>query len=510
MSEGFYQMQAKHSPYLRPIVNVGCLMDIPTGSPVKALHGRYVTNGGHNRSVIVVGPGNSYKSALADYISQTAAFRVHRYSTGQKYDTESNVYIPGLENRLKRIVGNKEPDWFESGRWVVVESSEYKGDEWFKMAKEWMYGKKKAGASMKIDTPILDRAGKPLRIILPTHITLDSISKFEVQAVQELRDKTDLGDAKQNMLAMNSGKFKKNMVDELPDMLVSTNTYLTGTVHYGEVKQIDPYAPVHKPLQHVDNGKKMKGVPENITFLSTCMWAVKGVAKLANKVDKQQMEYPLKGRGNDNNVDDLNIITIQQWRCKTGPSGYSLNIVISQKYGVLENLTQFHFLRTHGQFGFTGEMAQSGNFKDVQCILYPEKDGKKLSLTRQTIRDLMDNDRRLSRAVEILADMLQMSQFWQEHLRDIDPRLLELTPATLYQKVKENGYDWNMLLDTRYWWSADDEDHEQLELSTLDIMRMALGTYHPYWLESDKKTIKKKFKKHIDEKSPTADVVETI
>ena len=29
MSEGFYQMQAKHSPYLRPIVNVGCLMDIP-------------------------------------------------------------------------------------------------------------------------------------------------------------------------------------------------------------------------------------------------------------------------------------------------------------------------------------------------------------------------------------------------------------------------------------------------------------------------------------------------
>ena len=54
MITGFYQMPAKQSPYLRTNINVGCLMDIPTGSPVKAQHGRYITNGGHNGSVIFV------------------------------------------------------------------------------------------------------------------------------------------------------------------------------------------------------------------------------------------------------------------------------------------------------------------------------------------------------------------------------------------------------------------------------------------------------------------------
>ena len=88
-----------------------------------------------------------------------------------------------------------------------------------------------------------------------------------------------------------------------------------------------------------------------------------------------------------------------------------------------------------------------------------------------------------------------MSIYWSTHLRSIDNRLLELTPATLFEKVKMEGYDWNMILDTRYYWSADDEDHDQLELSTIDIMRMALGTYHPFWLEADKKTIKKKYAK---------------
>ena len=491
MITGFYQMPAKQSPYLRTNINVGCLMDIPTGSPVKAVHGRYITNGGHNGSVIFVGPGNSYKSALADHVNEVAAFRIHRYASGQKYDTENNAYIPGLEVRLKRIVGSlREADWFQTGRWIVTESSIYKGDEWFKMAKEWMYGKKKQGASIKIEIPALDRDGKQMKIMLPTFVTLDSFSKFEVEAVQELRDKTDLGDSKQNMIAMNSGKFKKNMIDELPDLLVGTNTYLTGTVHYGELKQMDPYAPVHKPLQHVDNGRKMKGVPENITFLSTCMWGIKAVAKLANKADKNIMEYPLKNAANDNNVDDLNVVSIQQWRCKTGPSGYTLNIVVSQKYGVLEELTNFHFLRTHGNYGLNGEITQTGNFKDVSCILYPEQ-----KLTRTTVRTLMDEDRKLARAIQICADMLQMSVHWSTHLRSIDNRLLELTPATLFEKVKMEGYDWNMILDTRYFWSADDEDHDQLELSTIDIMRMALGTYHPFWLEADKKTIKKKYAK---------------
>lgn len=504
MSE-FFQMPAKQSPYLRVNLNVGCLMDIPTGSPVKAINGQYLTNGGHNGSIIFVGPGNSYKSALADYVNQVAAFRAHHLSPGQKYDTENNTYIPGLELRLRRIVKPNEPDWFEgeNPRWLVTEASLYKGDEWFKMAKDWMLSKKKQGASFKVDTPLINKNGKAIKILLPTFVSIDSISMFIVEAVQELYDKTDLGDAKQNMVAMNSGRFKKNMIDQLPDLLVGTNTYFTGTVHYGQAFQLDPYAPQHKPSQYSETGKKLKGVPENIMFLSTCMWLIKNVNKLHFKTDKNVQKYPLRDAGEDNNPDDLNIVTMQQWRCKTGPSGYHLEIIVSQKYGILENLTHFHFLRQHGMYGLTGEITGTDNFKDVSCVLLPE-----VKLSRTTVRSLLDENHRLSRAISICADMLQMSQYWAEHLRAIDKRLLELTPATLYEKVKQNGYSWDMILDTRYWYSLDDTAHEQLELSTLDIMRMALGTYHPFWLESDKKTIKKKYAKQMVNASETNSLIE--
>ena len=90
-----------------------------------------------------------------------------------------------------------------------------------------------------------------------------------------------------------------------------------------------------------------------------------------------------------------------------------------------------------------------------------------------------------------------MKEYWRAALGNIDVRLLDLTPETLYEKVKEQGYDWDILLNTRPWYSADDDDHCQLELSTLDIMRIALGTYHPFWLEADKKTIKKKYRKEF-------------
>lgn len=492
--QGFYQINAKTSPYLRANLNIGILMDIPTGAPVIGEHGRYITNGGHNGSVAIVGPGNSYKSAITDYISQVCAFRTHRFSSGMKYDTENNVFMPGMETRLQRIVGkDAEADWFRTGRWVVTESSLYKGDEWFKMTKDWMYGKQKAGSEYKVEIPILDREGKKMKILLPTFINLDSLSKFEGSQIVELRDKTELGDSKQNMLYMNSGRIKRGMIDELPDLLVGTNTYLTTTIHYGKKFEIDQYAPTHKALQYLDTGMELKGVPNNISYLALTMWLIKGVAKLTNKSDKTQIEYPIKGGGMDNNTDDLNLVRLTMLRCKTGSSGFSINVVVSQKYGVLEELTNFHFLRVNGGYGLKGDMSVSGNFRDSYCILMPD-----VKLTRTTVRSLMDENKRLARAIQICADMLQMQEFWHEALHKIDTRLIDLTPETLYEKIIQNGYDWNTILDSRYWYSLDDEGHTSLELSTVDIMRMALGTYHPFWLEQDKKTIKKKYQKIVN------------
>lgn len=489
----FFQPALKTSPYLRILINIGCRLDVPMGSPVLGTHGAYYTNGGHNGCIVILGPGNSYKSALADHFNEQACYRISPMSSGQKYDTENNVYIPGLERRLKRI--DPKADWFDTGRWIATDNTLYTGDEWFKNFKDYSEAKIKEGAKLRFPTPLLNKDGSVIKSILPTFSTMDSISKFEVSKTLETRDKTSIGDSGQNMINAHSGLYKKNMIDELPRELAKSNSYMTMTVHYGELKQFDPYAPVRKQLHLLGAGMKLKGVPENITFLSTAMLLVDGISKLANNSDKKLIEYPLQGAGNDNDVNDLNILKVLQVRCKTGPSGYHVPIVVSQKYGVLENLTDFHFLRMHKGYGLGGDMSLTGNFKKSWNVLMPE-----VFIARTTVRTLMDKNPRLSRAMSICADLLQMSQFWREHLMENDARLLDYTtnPEKLYNDIKDKGYDWDMLLNTRYWWTLDEEAYGQMYLCTLDIMRMALGTYHPYWLEDDKKTIKKKYQKIID------------
>jgi hypothetical protein len=48
--------------------------------------------------------------------------------------------------------------------------------------------------------------------------------------------------------------------------------------------------------------------------------------------------------------------------------------------------------------------------------------------------------------------------------------------------VKEKGYDWDEILgNTRGWWTLNNDEHPIPYLSTLDLMRMRLDKYKPYW-----------------------------
>ena len=84
------------------------------------------------------------------------------------------------------------------------------------------------------------------------------------------------------------------------------------------------------------------------------------------------------------------------------------------------------------------------------------------------------------------------------------------TPEELYEGVKFQGYDWEQLLLITRGYTSFDPDHPLLELSTLDLLRMRVGEYHPYWMEKDKKTIKKEYRKniaHLDVSAPTNAIV---
>ena len=55
------------------------------------------------------------------------------------------------------------------------------------------------------------------------------------------------------------------------------------------------------------------------------------------------------------------------------------------------------------------------------------------------------------------------------------------TPKELYDALIQKGYDWNRLLETRGYWTFNNEQQALPFLSTMDLLRMRVGLYHPYW-----------------------------
>jgi hypothetical protein len=138
---------------------------------------------------------------------------------------------------------------------------------------------------------------------------------------------------------------------------------------------------------------------------------------------------------------------------------------VSQSEGLLPTLSEFHFLKeeNYGLFG-----------NNINYALHLRPDVK---ISRTTVRQKIDEDYRLRRAIEITAQMRQMENLW----RGIDPEL-HCDPETLYKDIEALGYDWDKLLDTRgYWVFEEDEKGEKPYLSTMDLLLCRKGEYHPYW-----------------------------
>ena len=153
-------------------------------------------------------------------------------------------------------------------------------------------------------------------------------------------------------------------------------------------------------------------------------------------------------------------------RGKNGLTGYTVEIVVSQSEGVLPSLTEFHYLKKR-KFGFTG------NDRSYVLDLYPD-----CSLSRTTIRDKLDEDQRLARAMNITAEIMQIKEYWPTFDKD-----LWCEPKVLYEDLKKMGYDWNVLLDTRGWWTLQNDKQPIPYLSTMDLFRMRKGLYKPYWMK---------------------------
>lgn len=451
--------------------NLGALLDIPTGKYVKGQKGENILNAGLSLLTAVVGRGNTFKSTILHYMMLSAADKVA--SSGimtymNTYDTEMNIQLDRLLEFAQRFDSFKDIDLFKEGIWVVTDKTNHMGNEWFKILKEFLKNEKvKNAKSYTFETPFIDKEGKPITTLFPTFGEIDSISEFETTDIADIQDKNELGDSGGNTIHMRLGLAKTRLLMELPSLCNSASHYLLMTAHLGDSIPIQqgPYAPQPaKKLQHMKIGDKIKGVTEKFFFLPNAVWQTVNSSVLNNQNTKGP-EYPKTRKDVDEGSLDLNIVTLKQLRNKSGPSGISIDLIVSQTEGVLPSLTEFHFIKENGRFGL------EGNNVNYNLILYPD-----VKVSRTTVRETIDSDPYFRRAVKITADLLQMKMIYKNMSVEI-PDLHEL-----YKKLNKK-YEWKKLLETRDYWTFNNYEHKVPFLSTLDLIEMYYDLYTPYFLK---------------------------
>lgn len=461
------QVELKAAPSIKPMVNVGAGFDVPTGHFLVGKYGEYILNGGMAFMTGVVGQGNVFKSSIADWMQLTAMARM--CATATIYDTEISKH----EFRLKQVVfGIREfygEDVIENGRLILTDKTIYTGDEYYDITKEFMLTKIKNREKNEIELPFMNRDRSAyMRIIAPTFCSIDSFSEFSTKDVIKMQDDNSLGEAGGNTIPMRQGLQKTRFLMEVPGLAGGSYTWFILTGQIGDEFVMDPRKPPEKKLTDMKQGKKFKGVPEKFTFVMNNCWYGLHVERLINDNTKS-VEYPRDSDDNLKGDTDLNVVTFKQLRGKSGPTGMPVRLVISQEDGVQPSLSEFHNIKEMDRYGL------GGNIQNYYLELCPE-----IKLSRTTVRGKIERHPDLQRALNITNEMCQINIRW----RNLDERL-QLSPKELYEKIKELGYDWNMILtQTRGWW-APVGLHENLKfLSTMDLLRMANGLYIPYWMEN--------------------------
>lgn len=464
---------------IKPCFNIGAGFDIPTASVLAGKYGETILNGGYTIFNGMAGTGNVFKSALIDWMELAAMDRIHYaldvMPASLKYDTEINKNESHLEGFAKEFPSFKEINPIDTGDMVVTDKSKYSGNKFFEIMKETL--KTKEADKSRITLPFLDRDHKSLITCkMPTFGAVDSLTEFDTDTERAMGENNELGESGANTLFMKSGLFKTRFLMELSPIIHNSLHFMGMVAQIGQEISIQsgpmPVAP-KKTLGAMKNGEVMKNVTSKFSFLTSVLYqpiSAKGLFNGSRIIDGPM--YPIEKSDRDfkaQNDNDLFEITLKCLRNKNGPTGFTMTVILSQSLGVQRELTEFHFIKER-RFGL------EGNLQNYAVVLYPD-----VKLSRTTVRRKLMEDYRLRRAVNIVAELLQF--------RDLKPVALarddvNCSPEELYKDLKTQGFDWDVLLETRGWYCPNNDDPKLIPfLSCIDLLRMRKGLYFPYWMD---------------------------
>lgn len=472
-----------------PMPNTGTILDISAGSWVKGDRGQTILNGGVAHFAGIAALPNMFKTTIAAGMAG-AVLRAFPKAIVHAHDTETTMQHQRIEQlvrtSMKIGVGDfKEPENLESeGRLFFTSSVDHDGTEIFNLLKEFC--KRRRENEKKVELEIINpRTNKNYLYYNPVIEFWDSFSGLKTKDAVEKQSGADVGTKETNMLAMNFNKGKSDIVEQAPDLTAKHGVYLCFTAHVGQKYQLDAYKPEVKPLRWLKGDVKLKRVPENTSFNTGNFYVIGSMNPLT---EKGADLWPRTADEKDDQSPDLIDLSIINQRGKYGFSNNPLPLVVSQREGLLHPESNFLFLRQEGKFGI------GGNNVHFHLALTPD-----VNMRRTTVRTIFRENPNVVRAAHVLMEICYMFKYdanrYEEYI---------CTPEELYEDIKNLGYDWNLLLSTRFWFTPiDSSDYKIPYLSTMDLLKMRNGEYHPYWYPvAQKDLLKEKGKKDApDEKS---------
>lgn len=473
-------------PMIKPVklhANLGACLDIPTGPYVKGKYGESLLKGGLPAFFAVSGKANNFKSTIMAWMLLTALYRLTNHASSLSwYDTEVNVELYRLAKLASYIEGYEQfteehGTVFDQGIWVFSDKGNMHGNKWVGALQDFLAEKIKNHKSLMRTSPFLDLDGSFIEMMTPTGSATDSISEFESEDVVAMRDKTEIGQKEGNTINMRQGLGKDRFIRETPAMTSRGSHFMGMAAQWGEEKPDIGAGPMSGPkpkkMNTLRQGEKIRGVPDSFLYLPLHLWLIDGSSVL-----RDDDFYPLEEDAMTSENMDLYRCPMKMLRSKTGMSGFTVDVLVSQKRGVDPSMTEFYNVaKTFKRFGMEG----AGQFFTFDLLPNGEK------LQRTTIRKQLHRNPQLRRAVNLTSELCQIGEF-HEGVKGRIPPLKDLR-----EKLVSQGYDWDALLNTRGWWTFDNDKQAVPFLSSMDLINMFHGDYEPFWLEADKKTIRKEF-----------------
>ena len=498
----------EQSPHIKLLLNIGGRFDIITGIFLPGKYGEDILNGGLGFITGMVGPGNNFKSTQlhcmllrgmgmvfdsAQLPTSKGQRKLKRMRTSNStYDTEVNIQQHRLKAlaTLVRELHNHDLFDYENRLWEVTDKTVMWGDKYFEHIKEFIRYKRKNAKSYLVSTPFMDEEGKELfKVILPTFGCIDSLTDFQTETESDMMDDNALGESGGNTLFARGGLFKTRLLTEKPGLCgggyhyVGLTAQLNKEMNMGDGKRGGPVIP-QKKLHYLGNEQKIVGATTKFTYATSIAFNAGNARPL---VDGDRMaEYARPDTLKIERDTDLNEVTLTVLRNKNGKTGMQLKVLVTQLEGIEFELTEFHNLRENKRFGIVG----SGQWYNL--ALYPE-----CSIQRTNVRKKIAEDSKLRRAILFTSEMQEMST----HMPDLWTQW-GMDPKDLYEAIKKQGYDWDTILSTRGSYRFNNDVHPIPYLSTLSLLKMAHGAYHPYWMADDKKSIRPEFIYEWDNEKP--------